>query len=98
VNAPAAQIPVERRGPGIFRIGWDRTGTPRMARLSESFNSDLSNIRCFAFTVSHEGPYCQPRISWAARPAIMCVDAAVPGPVMIRGITEASATRNPETP
>jgi hypothetical protein len=41
---------------------------------------------------------CQPRISSTARPAIMWVDAFVPGPVMICGITEASATRKPETP
>src|SRR6266446_7015878 len=47
---------------------------------------------------SHTAPCCQPRISWAARPAIMWVDAAVPGPVLIRGITEASTTRKPKIP
>src|SRR6266404_1714147 len=47
---------------------------------------------------SHTAPCCHPRISWAARPAIMWVDAAVPGPVMIRGITEASTTRKPKIP
>ena len=71
---------------------------PGVAYLSESFNSEHCKISCIAFTANHEGPCCQARISWAARPAIMCVDAAVPGPVMICGITEASATRNPETP
>jgi hypothetical protein len=34
----------------------------------------------------------QPRINLAARPEIMSVDAFVPGPLMIGGITEASAT------
>src|SRR6266403_533422 len=47
---------------------------------------------------SHPAPCCHPRISWAARPAIMWVGAAVPGPVMIRGITEASTTRKPKIP
>src|SRR5580704_869984 len=46
----------------------------------------------------HAIPCCQPRISSTARPAIMWVDAFVPGPVMICGITEASATRKPEMP
>src|SRR5258705_621221 len=53
--------------------------------------------RCI-WIARHAIPSCQPRISWAARPAIMWVDALVPGPVMIRGITEASATRNPVMP
>jgi hypothetical protein len=38
----------------------------------------------------------KPRIRWAARLAIMCADAFVPGPVMICGITEVSATRSPK--
>jgi hypothetical protein len=33
--------------------------------------------------VTGGSPWCQPRISWAARPAIMWVEAFVPGPVMI---------------
>src|SRR6266404_4837195 len=53
--------------------------------------------RCI-WIASHGLPCCQPRISLAARPAIMWVDALVPGPVMIRGITEASATRKPKIP
>jgi hypothetical protein len=46
----------------------------------------------------HTIPCYQPRISLAARPPIMCADAFVPGPVMICGITEASATRRPKMP
>lgn len=43
-------------------------------------------------------PVVSGRIPLAARPAIMWADAFVPGPVMIRGITEASATRKPKMP
>src|SRR5438128_52254 len=53
--------------------------------------------RCI-WIAGHAVPCCQPRISLAARPAIMWVDAFVPGPVMICGITEASATRKPKMP
>src|SRR5712671_5795488 len=53
--------------------------------------------RCI-WIAGHAIPCCQPRISWAARPAIMWVDAFVPGPVMMCGITEASATRKPPMP
>src|SRR5882724_2869194 len=57
----------------------------------------VDSQRCI-WIASHAVPCCQPRISLAARPAIMWVDALVPGPAMICGITEASATRKPVMP
>src|SRR5882724_6556548 len=50
-------------------------------------------------SVSHGKFLCrQPRIILAARPAIMWVIAFVPGPEMMCGATEASATRKPKMP
>jgi len=60
-------------------------------QISESYLACSSSLSVLRSRVSTENQL-------AARPAIMWVDAFVPGPGMICGIVEASATGKPKTP
>ena len=67
-------------------MGFSRSGIPAHLEPWRSIWSSSGN----AFEVNFIPDYKRPAIMWA--------DAFVPGPVMIRGMTEASATRKPVRP